>query len=142
MAGGRPTKYKKEFAEQAKKLCSLFPATDQDAAAFFGVAESTLNLWKLEHPEFSESLKAGKDVQDNKVEASLFSRATGHEHKAVKIFYDKLEGIIEHEYIERFAPDTAAAFIWLKNRRPEKWRDKQEIDLEGRMALTAVIEDV
>ena len=56
---GRPTKYKSEYAEQAVKLCML-GMTDAEMASFFDVSESTLNLWKEAHPEFSESIKRGK----------------------------------------------------------------------------------
>ena len=36
--------------------------------------------------------------------------------------------IIEHKYIEHYPPDTTAALFWLKNRRPDRWRDVQRID--------------
>ncbi len=49
---GRPTKYKAEYAEQAAKLCKL-GATDAQLADFFEVSVSTVNLWKVEHREFS-----------------------------------------------------------------------------------------
>jgi len=66
MAGGRPTKYKKEFAEQARKLC-LKGFTDAEMADFFCVQEQTINNWKIAHVEFLESLKAGKRYSDDKV---------------------------------------------------------------------------
>ena len=42
----------------------------------------------------------------------------------------KSEGRItdSKEYIEHYPPDTTAAIFWLKNRQPEKWRDKKEVD--------------
>src|SRR4051794_20120194 len=81
MGAGRPSSYRSEFASQAEKLCR-FGATDKDAtdkemADFFGVAESTLNLWKAEKPEFSESLKSGKSSADAEVTDALFQRARG-----------------------------------------------------------------
>ena len=60
MPGGRPTDYRAEYAEQAEKLC-LLGATDIQLADFFDVAESTIHLWKHTHPEFSESIKDGKE---------------------------------------------------------------------------------
>ena len=51
---GRPSKYKSEYAEQARKLC-LLGATDTDMADFFDVDEATINRWKLDFPEFCES---------------------------------------------------------------------------------------
>ena len=56
MAGGRPSKYKKEYAEQAYKFC-LLGATDARLGEFFGVSEQTINAWKDAHPEFLESIK-------------------------------------------------------------------------------------
>lgn len=122
--GGRPTKFKPEYVEQAKKLAQL-GATDRETAEFFGVSESTLNLWKLTHPEFSESLKDGKDIADARVEQSLYRRALGYSHDAVKIFMPAgASEPVYATYVEHAPPDTTAAIFWLKNRKPSEWRDK------------------
>ncbi len=119
---GRPSKFKPEFIKQAKKLCQL-GATDRELADFFGVAESTLHLWKLEHPEFSESLKAGKDVADDRVERSLYQRACGYSHPDVHI--TSYEGDVTiTPIIKHYPPDATSGIFWLKNRRKEDWRDK------------------
>ena len=138
MPAGRPTKYKPEFCDQAKKLAEI-GAIDAEIARFFEVSESTLNLWKDEYPELSESLKEGKNLADSKVQKSLFQRATaGYEQKAVKIF--QYEGqTFEHEYIERFPPSDTACIFWLKNRRKEEWRDKQEHELSGNLDLVTTV---
>jgi len=130
MAGGRPTKYKKEFAEQAKKLCRL-GATDKSIADFFDIAESTLNKWKKDHPEFMESLKEGKLLADAEVADKLYHRAIGYSHKEIKLAQQ--EGVFtdEKEVIKHYAPDPTAAIFWLKNRQPELWRDRpaeREVD--------------
>lgn len=123
---GRPSKYKEEFPEQARKLC-LLGARDADLAKFFGVMESTLNEWKKTHPEFSESLKAGKELADAVIADSLFQRAKGYSHKAVKIMVvDKT--VVHEEYTEHYPPDPTSMIFWLKNRRPDLWRDKPEPD--------------
>ena len=123
---GRPSKYKEEFPEQARKLC-LLGATDKDLARFFGVTESTLNEWKKVHPEFSESLKAGKELADAVVAESLFNRAKGYSHEAVKILV--VGGQVERvPYTEHYPPDATSMIFWLKNRRPDLWRDKPEPD--------------
>ena len=82
--GGRPTEYRPEYNEQARKLC-LLGATDAQLADFFGVSETTINNWKLAHPEFLESLKAGKEKADALVAHALYHRAIGYKHDAVKI---------------------------------------------------------
>ena len=35
---------------------------------------------------------------------------------------------VEHKYIEHYPPDVTACLFWLKNRRPDRWRDVQNID--------------
>jgi hypothetical protein len=129
MPGGRPSSYEPQFAEQAHKLCEL-GATDADIASFFGVSERTINRWKHDHEEFCQSLKRGKGVADDLVEQSLFRRATGYSHDAVKMF--QAEGkVIEAPYVEHYPPDTTAAIFWLKNRRPAQWRDRIDQTLSG-----------
>lgn len=124
---GRPSKFKPEMVEQGRRLCQL-GATDREIADFFHVSESTLNLWKLEHREFSESLKLGKDVPDERVEKSLYRRALGYSHDAVKIFADPKTGAEQIvPFTEHYPPDTTAAIFWLKNRKPAEWRDRQEL---------------
>jgi hypothetical protein len=125
----RPSSYQPEYAAQAEKLCKL-GATDLDIANFFEVDVRTIYRWKHEHEVFCQALKRGKDVADDLVEQSLFRRATGYTHEAVKIF--QYEGkSLEVPYTEHHAPDTTAAIFWLKNRRPDRWRDKREQELTG-----------
>lgn len=125
----RPSKYKPEFVAQAAKLCAL-GATDIEIADFFEVDVRTLYRWKGEHEEFCQSLKAAKEVADERVERSLFSRANGYEHDEVDIRV--LAGEIVQTPIRKFyPPDTTAAIFWLKNRRPQEWRDKQEVEHGG-----------
>lgn len=124
---GRPSKYKPEMAEQARKL-ALLGATDREMSNFFEVAESTFNLWKLDYPDFSAALDLGKEAADKRVEKSLYHRALGYSHDAVKIFADPKTGA-EHitHFTEHYPPDTTACIFWLKNRKPEEWRDRQEL---------------
>lgn len=134
MPAGQPTSYRDEYAEQAMKLCRL-GATDKELADFFDVAESTINNWKLAHPEFLESLKKGKSISDAEVADKLFKRATGYSHAAVKIFNDN-GAPLEVPYTEHYPPDTTAAIFWLKNRRPDLWRDKTESAVDANHNIT------
>ena len=123
---GQPTKYRKEYAEQAKKLC-LLGATDKQLADFFEVSESTINNWKLDHPAFLESIKAGKDIADAEVAESLFHRAKGYSHPEDKIFNQNGEPMVVPT-TKHYPPDATSAIFWLKNRQKENWRDKTEQD--------------
>lgn len=125
----RPTLYKPEYAKQAGKLCSL-GATDAMLADFFEVTVSTINLWKIKHPEFSESIKEYKQVADDHIERSLYQRAMGYEHDEVDL------RVIQNEVIATpirkfYPPDTTAAIFWLKNRKPKEWRETKAVELTG-----------
>lgn len=122
--GGRPTRYRAEFAEQAVKLCRL-GATDNELAEFFGVSERTINNWKSAHPKFLQSLKEGKQLADAEVADKLFQRAIGYSHPDVHISNYQGEVTIT-PITKHYPPDPTSMIFWLKNRRPELWRDKPE----------------
>lgn len=124
---GRKSEYRTEYSDQALKLC-LLGATDKELAEFFSVSEQTLNKWKKDYPEFLESLKKGKSIADANVASRLYNRAIGYDCKATKFAASEGKITDSKEYIEHYPPDTTAAIFWLKNRQPEKWRDKKEVD--------------
>ncbi|SET41116.1 hypothetical protein SAMN05216326_12552 [Nitrosomonas marina] len=135
--GGRPTKYRDEYAEQAYKLC-LLGYTDKELADFFGVAESTINEWKVDHREFSESISNGKVRADAVAAERLFVRVCGYRYTETKtkvgFTEDGDEFSIERTVTEKeVPPDVNAAFLWLKNRQASRWRDRVDnsIKLDG-----------
>jgi hypothetical protein len=120
--GGRPSSFKQEFVEQTLMLSRL-GATDKEIASFFDVSEVTLNAWKKSHPEFLKSLKDGKLLADARVSQALYTRATGYELNE-----------------KHYPPDTTACIFWLKNRQPEKWRDKTEVVADSTSVADALKE--
>ena len=112
--------------------------TDKDIAKNMRVSYSTLKEWKKRHAAIAEALSQGKDAADRVVENALYLSATGFTKtvrkpvKVKQIDYDPETGkkIAEREkYIaveeEIFVPpQTTAQIFWLKNRKPEAWRDK------------------
>lgn len=101
-------------------------------ADFFEIEVRTLYRWKHDHAEFCQALKAGKEVADDRVERSLYQRAIGYEQDEVKIFMPaNALAPVYAEYRAKVAPDVTAAIFWLKNRRRDAWRDKQEVELSG-----------
>jgi hypothetical protein len=127
---GQPTSYKPEFAEQAAKLCEL-GATDQELATFFKVSLSTVYLWRNTHAEFSEAVIAGKDKADARVERAFFGRAVGYSYQSEKVFLNKGK-IVRAKVTEHVPADAGAALNWLKNRKPDMWREKSELELTRR----------
>lgn len=117
-------------------MCQL-GATDKDIADFFNVAESTINKWKVECESFSEALKASKADLDARVERSLYQRAVGYDAPEDKIFNNNGEPLIVPT-IKHYAPDTTAQIFWLKNRQPQRWRDKPE-NIDANEALVEAL---
>lgn len=124
----RPSKYREEFAEQAQKLC-LLGATDEALANFFGVSRATISTWKIEHPAFLDALKAGKELADATIAECLYHRAKGYSHPEDDIRTVTLPDgggseIVITPTTKHYPPDPTSMIFWLKNRRPDLWRDK------------------
>jgi transcriptional regulator with XRE-family HTH domain len=135
---GAETLYKPEYNDLAYKFC-LLGATDEEMADFFGVTEQTINNWKKNHDGFFESIREGKMAADAGIAQSLYKRALGYTYteertkEAVirdgegEAISDELQVVEVTKTVKEVAPDTGAAFIWLKNRRSKDWKDKQEV---------------
>ena len=107
------------------------PATATQIANHLGIAVSTLYLWMNEHPAFMEAVKRRRAQADDEVEGSLYGRAKGYTATITEDRLDK-EGITHTLAKEiHVAADPNAGLNWLKNRRPEEWRDKKEVEITG-----------
>ena len=108
--------------------------TDEQIAHNMGISASTLYEWKKQYKEISESLKKGKEVVDREVENALLKRALGYSYKetTTELFVDKKTGKEELRVTKvvtkEVVPDTTAQIFWLKNRKPEEWRDKRHVE--------------
>jgi len=136
---GRRTKFNEVLSDRVIELAEQ-GKTDREIADEIGVSLAALSNWKIVRPEFMESLKVARSFADDLVEASLFQRAIGYSHKAIKWFQH--EGVSwSEEYIEHYPPDTTACIFWLKNRRQDMWRDKFEIKGEVAISLTDAMKE-
>lgn len=142
IVGGRPSLWDPSYVKIGKQLAGL-GATDLEISQAFDVSVRTIHRWKLEHPEFREALKQGKDIVDDKVEESLLKRATGYSFDTEKVIVVDKE-LQRIQTIEHVPPDSKAAMYWLQNRRPRFWRATQHIkhDIEAESPLAAFLSDV
>jgi hypothetical protein len=126
----RPTDYRPEYIEQAKKLCRL-GATDKEIADFFGCSVSTLGAWRAANPELDETMRTGKLLPDLQVADRLFQRTQGYSYEETKVSQDAKGNVTKSETVTKhLAPDVTAMIFWLKNRRPDLWR--QAIEVTGK----------
>lgn len=102
--------------------------TDKDISQNIGISESTLNAWKKQFPEFSESLKKNKEVADRQVENALHKSAVGYYYEE-DVVTNQGDVVTVKKYSK---PNVTAGIFWVKNRMPDKWRDKQEIEQTNR----------
>lgn len=103
------TDYKPEYVEVARAATQL-GATMNDLAGVFKCTLRTIHNWRAQYPDFAEAIRVGKDIADERVVASLYQRAVGSATRA---------------------PNVVACIFWLKNRRPEEWRDVKGIEWRG-----------
>lgn len=108
---------------------------DEQIAQNIGIRAATLYEWKKRFPQFSEALKKGKEIVDRQVENALLKRALGYEYEEIK---EKFEGGVLTERTvtkKEVVADTTAQIFWLKNRKPDTWRDKPEGTQKGDTSL-------
>ena len=104
--------------------------TDEQIAHNIGITPRALYKWKNNHVQIFQALKKGREVVDIQVENALLRRALGYSYtettRELEFDPDSGEKVLKTTKVvtKQVAPDTTAQIFWLKNRRPDKWRDK------------------
>ena len=111
--------------------------TDEQIAGNIGINTSTLYDWKNKFPKISEALKKGKEVVDIQVENALLKRAIGYDFQETRVEKSDKDGTKIIQTLKHIPADTTAQIFWLKNRRPDKCRDKPEIPGDSDMLKKA-----
>ena len=120
--------------------------SNEQMAHNIGSNKDTLYEWQKRFSDFSDALKKGKEVVDREVENALLKRALGYEYDEVtqEPVTDKDTGITEMRVTKRvtkqIVPDVTAQIFWLKNRKPDEFRDKRDVELSGHVDLGSIIE--
>ena len=108
--------------------------TNKQIAKNMGVSLNVFNRWKAENEVFAGFLKKSKDVADKEVENALFKRAVGFEftetteERVFNPLKNKFEMVVTKKVHKVVLPDTTAQIFYLKNRKPDEWRDRREIE--------------
>lgn len=118
--------------------------TDEQLAQKIGINPATLYDWKNKFNKISEALKKGKEVVDIQVENALLKRALGYDYQEQRIEKSEKDETKIIQTIKHVPADTAAQIFWLKNRRPDKWRDKPEVpgDSDGLKRAKELLEGI
>ena len=122
MAKGLYEEWLKKDALEVLRGWARIGLTDEQIAKNCGIATGTLYEWKKKYPEIAEALKKGKAWADTEVENALFRRAIGYDYDEVTT-----ENGVETKRVRKHVvPDVTAQIYWLKNRRPDLWRDRRD----------------
>lgn len=115
--------------------------TDEQIAYNIGITAKTLYEWKKQYSEICEALKKGKEVVDRQVENALLKRALGYKYEEIKTEKTE-EGKKVTVTVKEVVPDTTAQIFWLKNRKPDQWRDKRDIEHSGEIGGVVIVDDI
>lgn len=108
--------------------------TDEHIASNIGIAVGTLYDWKKKYSEFANALKKGKEVMDIMVENALIKSAMGYSYDEItqearhNPDTGEVEMITTKVVTKHVQPNPTSMIFFLKNRKPEDWRDKKELD--------------
>lgn len=149
--GGARGKYQKWLTEEGLLKIEGWARdglTDEQIAQNMDINVATLYRWKDKYCEICEALKRGKEVVDRQVENALLKRALGYRYEEVtkEIGFNPETGmeelIVKKVVTKEVQPDVTAQIFWLKNRKPEVWRDKQQIEHSGDMNINNPLKDL
>lgn len=118
---GRPSKKDELNFDIARKLAE-YGHTMEEIADIVGVDRSNLYEW-MKDKNFRDAIKKGREIADERVENAMYHRALGYSHQEEKIF--QYEGqIIRAQTVKHYPPDPTSMIFWLKNRKPDVWKDR------------------
>ena len=128
---GRPSKYNPGIHTQLAYWMAKNGLTDRQMAEAMHISVRTLENWKVRHEEFVHSTKKGKEQVDVLVQGSLLQRALGYEYE--EIHKEKVDGrmTVTKKIRKHVHPEVVAQIFWLKNRCPDKWRDRKALEITG-----------
>lgn len=123
---GRPTLFKREYVEVGRRL-ALLGLTNDEMARFFNVGATTFDRWLATHAEFRCAVNESKAVADGSVASRLFERAIGSTYTETSEVQDATGSVVSRTVDTKHLPaNVTAQIFWLKNRQPDKWRDRIE----------------
>jgi len=126
--------YSSRVIEILDKSNVLETATVSDIIHVLGINSAKFYEWMKDHKDFADKVLELRSKVDDQVVSSLLKRAQGYDYEetstSIKDGKDGTE-VTEKKTTKHVIPDVGAAMNWLKNRRPDEWRDKQVVEIEG-----------
>ena len=99
----------------------------------------TVDNWIARHPDFAEAVRSGRVAADARVARCLYDRAVGWQHTVKRtVMHRGMARTLKD--VVRYPPDTQACIFWLRNRRPEMWRERAVRSNDGSIDLMAELD--
>lgn len=124
--------------------------TTHEIAQQFDISTVQLAVWQAEDPVFAQALSMGRDVADARVERALYHKALGYSYPSEEIkmvnvertreidgveVVEKTQEVLRVPTITHVPPDNTAMIFWLKNRKPDTWRDNRQVDVAATLSM-------
>lgn len=132
---GRPPKYEEWLTEEGLTKIQAWARdglSEQQIAHNIGISAATLCTWKNDFPKLLNAIKKGKEVVDVEVENKLHKRAMGYEYIETKVTLNPNGDEKVERVTKQVIPDVTAQIFWLKNRKPDQWKDRKATELTGK----------
>ena len=150
--GGRQGKYHEWLTDDGLLRIESWASdgyTNTDIAHNMGIAYTTLKVWLNKYPTINAALKKGREPVVRKLENTLINKALGFEYEETETYFEDVEGQ-QKKRVKRFKkqslPDTSALIFLLKNYKPQKYRNYNDLtkkqinaDIDKTIAETAKI---
>lgn len=104
---------------------------DKQIAANIGITKKTLIEWKAKYPTLKTMFLTARRAAVHEVANALYKRALGF-HEKEQVIDNKGKKQIVNKY---YAPDVAACIFLMKNWAPHDYKDKWDIDVQGKLPV-------
>ena len=130
----RPNKYELLISHsEVEKLAAQGKSMAQIAKKI-GISADEFYRWTSEYSGLREAFRSGREIwyakKNHEVEKALLKRAKGFRAKEKEVVLTTRGKRVKEKTVY-FPPSEKAAELWLTNRAPEKWKKRQEIDVQG-----------
>lgn len=125
---GHPTKYDPKTTPQiVKEMCEK-GLINTEIAQLLGITVTTFYEWQNKYPDLAKSIKAGKNVIDDKVAQALYNRTKSTMYTETTKERNAEGKMVITKKVKKYLPsDVTAQRFWLNNRRPKEYRERHEI---------------
>lgn len=108
---------------------ALQGATNQEIADMLKVTRKSFQEWLKKYDDLRDAVSVSKEMANARVINSAFKSATGYDYQEEEL--DRFGEV--HDLKKHQAANSTILKFWLMNRMGDKWRDKQSLEVSGKI---------